>query len=68
MQWRTIAHLFGVLLMLYSISFLPSIGVSLWFNDGELDEFLTSLGITLIAGISLWLPNRRRTAAVSRGA
>jgi trk system potassium uptake protein TrkH len=65
MQWRTIAHLFGVLLMLYSLSFLPSIGVSLWFGDGELDEFLISLGITLASGLSLWLPNRRRTAELS---
>jgi len=65
MQWRTIGHLFGILLMLYSISFLPSIGVSLWFGDGELDEFLLSLGITLIAGLSLWLSNRRRTAELS---
>jgi trk system potassium uptake protein TrkH len=58
MNWRTITHLFGILLMLYSISFIPSIGVSLWFADGELDEFLTSLAITSVSGLLLWLPAR----------
>jgi trk system potassium uptake protein TrkH len=65
MQWRTIAHLFGVLLVLYSLSFIPSIGVSLWFADGELDEFGVSFGITLISGLLLWFFSRRHTAELS---
>jgi len=65
MNWRTITHLFGVLLMLYSLSFLPSIGLSIWFADGELDEFLLSFGITAISGFVLWLPMRRRRAELT---
>jgi len=65
MQWRTIAHLFGFLLMLYSLSFIPSIGVSLWFADGELDEFGLSFAITLISGLLLWFFSRRHTAELS---
>ena len=60
MNWRTITHLFGVLLMLYSLSFIPSLGVSWWFADGEVDEFLLSFFITAVSGLLLWLPARRR--------
>jgi trk system potassium uptake protein TrkH len=60
MHWRTIFHIFGILLLLYSLSFLPSIGVSLWFADGEIEEFLVSLAITSISGLTLWLLTRRK--------
>jgi len=65
MNWRTITHLFGVLLMLYSLSFIPSIGLSIWFSDGELDEFLLSFGITAVSGLVLWLPMRRGRAELT---
>lgn len=65
MHWRTITHLFGILLMLYSISFIPSIGVSVWFGDGELDEFLLSLAITSITGLTLWLLTRHKRDELS---
>jgi trk system potassium uptake protein TrkH len=35
MHWRSITRLFGILLTLYSISFLPSAAVSLWYDDGH---------------------------------
>ena len=54
-----IAKLFGVLLMLYSLSFLPSIAVSLWFRDGLADVFGESLLITLAAGLILLWFNRK---------
>ena len=60
MHWRTITHLFGVLLLLYSLSFIPSLCVSLWFGDGELEEFLLSLCITSVTGLVLWLLGRDR--------
>jgi trk system potassium uptake protein TrkH len=60
MHWRTITYLFGVLLLLYSLSFIPSICVSLWFADGELDEFLLSLCITAVTGLTLWLFSREK--------
>lgn len=51
--------------MLYSLSFLPSMGVSIWFDDHELDEFLLSFGITAVGGLLLWLPARRRRTELS---
>ncbi|MFC1688610.1 TrkH family potassium uptake protein [Pseudomonadota bacterium] len=65
MHWRTITHLFGILLMLYSLSFLPSIGVALIYADGEWGVFLISFFITITSGLVLWLPSRNRSDALS---
>ena len=59
MHWRTITHLIGILLMLFSLSFIPSLAVSLWYADGEIDEFLMSFAITSVTGFLLWIANRR---------
>ena len=57
MHWRVITRLFGILLMLYSLGFLPSIGISLLYGDGQWTVFVASLLIAAIAGLVLWLPN-----------
>ena len=59
MNWKTITYLFGVLLLLYSLSFLPSIAVSLLFDDGQSHIFLVSFLISAVAGLCLWLPARQ---------
>ena len=59
MNWKTITYLFGVLLLLYSLSFLPSIAVSLLFDDGQSHIFLVSFLISAVAGLGLWLPARQ---------
>ncbi|WPL19509.1 Trk system potassium uptake protein TrkH [Thiorhodovibrio winogradskyi] len=57
MHWRPIIRLFGVLLALYSLSFLPSLGVSLLYGDGQWQVF--GLSVLLSAGVGgvLWLTN-----------
>jgi len=45
--------------MLYSLGFLPSIGVSLLYHDGEWSTFTFSLAITALAGLALWFPNSK---------
>jgi trk system potassium uptake protein TrkH len=57
MHWRSITRLFGILLMLYSLGFVPSIGVSLLYQDGEWIVFSASLLVTAGIGFLLWLPN-----------
>jgi trk system potassium uptake protein TrkH len=59
MHWRAIVRLFGILLLLYSVSFLPSILVSLWYADEQWPAFALSLALTASAGLILWLPNLR---------
>lgn len=57
MHWRTILRLFGILLLFYSLSFLPSIGISLLYEDGEWLVFAASTLITAGTGLLLWLAN-----------
>lgn len=60
MKWTTIQRVLGVLLMLFSITMLPPIGVSFWYADGEADHFLLSLLVTFICGAILWFPVRHK--------
>jgi trk system potassium uptake protein TrkH len=64
-HWRTITHLFGILLMLYSLSFFPSIGIALLYADGEAGIFLLSFTITAVAGLFLWFTNRNHRSELS---
>ncbi len=65
MHWHAITRLFGILLLLYSLSFLPSIGVAVLYADQQWDIFGISALITAIAGVVLWLPNRKRRDELS---
>ncbi len=56
---KTIQRLIGMLLMAFSITMLPPIGVSLWYQDGESEHFLLTLLLTFVSGIALWLPVHR---------
>jgi trk system potassium uptake protein len=57
MHWRTILRLFGVLLLFYSLSFLPSIAISVFHSDGAWLVFTASTLITAGGGLLLWLGN-----------
>ena len=62
LRWRAITRLFGIFLLLFSVSFLPSIGVALYYRDGQADAFGTTFLITLMTGLTLWWPNRHMDA------
>lgn len=53
---RAILRVFGVLLVLFSLTMLPPTAVSLWYQDGEIKSFLLTFGMTLALGLLLWLP------------
>ncbi len=57
MHWRAIIRLFGILLVLYSLNFLPSIGIAYYYGDSQQGIFYISFLLTLAAGVLLWLPN-----------
>ena len=65
MHWRAITRLFGILLMLYSFSFVPSIGIALLYADAQWDVFAVSLLVTAAAGLALWLPNIQQRTELS---
>ena len=51
-------RIIGVLLMLFSGAMLPSLAFGLIAEDGSANEFSLSFGLTLLAGVCLWLPTR----------
>lgn len=56
MHLAIICKVLGLLLMLFSISLLPPIGVALWYGDQGHWTFLLAFAITLITGLLLWYP------------
>ncbi|PLW82019.1 potassium transporter [Kineobactrum sediminis] len=65
MHWRAITRLFGILLVLYSLGFAPSIAVALFYGDGQWSIFLISMLASIAAGLVLWLPNFRQQQELS---
>ncbi|MCH2158325.1 MAG: TrkH family potassium uptake protein [Oleiphilaceae bacterium] len=59
MQILTIGRMLGILLMLFSVTMLPPIAVSLYYIDGQLHAFLDAFAITLGLGFLVWLPCRQ---------
>lgn len=59
MQFAAAFRVLGLLLMLFSLSLLPPIGVSLWYDDGNLTAFIDTMLFTLMAGVLIWLPTRK---------
>ena len=59
MHFAAVQRLIGILLMVFSITMLPPIGVALWYADGQLQHFLLSLVLCFGAGFVCWLPVRR---------
>ncbi len=60
MQIAAILRILGLLLMIFSTTMLPPVGVALWYGDGALEAFLAAFAITLVTGFLLWLPVRDR--------
>jgi trk system potassium uptake protein TrkH len=59
MHWQAVIRLCGILVVMYSLSFLPSALVSLYYDDGEWIVFSWSFIIAVVAGLAIWLPNAR---------
>jgi len=58
-QLFVVQRILGMLLGLFSISMLPPMLVSWWYDDGVLNAFLSAFFLILISGSVLWLPVRR---------
>lgn len=56
MHFAIIFKVLGILLMLFSLTLVPPLLVSLWFRDGGHLSFLLAFIITVITGVALWLP------------
>ncbi|MBA1147339.1 potassium transporter [Ectothiorhodospiraceae bacterium WFHF3C12] len=56
MHFDAVQRIFGVLLMLFSVTMLPPALISLIAADGALIPFLIGFGVILGIGLVLWLP------------
>lgn len=59
MKWKAIIRLLGILIAGFSVSFIPSLLVSLWYRDGEAWIFALSAAIALAIGVTAWYPARK---------
>lgn len=58
MHFAIIVRVLGVLLMMFSLTQLVPIAISLWFGDNNYFTFLLSFAISFGAGMALWFPVR----------
>ncbi|MCU7959767.1 MAG: TrkH family potassium uptake protein [gamma proteobacterium symbiont of Bathyaustriella thionipta] len=56
MQFSLVQRILGLLLMIFSLTMLPPVLVSLIYTDGLESEFLLSAAIIFFSGLIFWLP------------
>ena len=59
MNWTVVQRILGLLLMMFSLTMLPPILFSLYYNDHSWLPFVEGFGLTLVAGLLCWLPVHR---------
>lgn len=59
MNFLTVQRILGLLLMLFSMTMLPPVGVALYYDDGHWQPFLDSFGALLLVGALIWWPARK---------
>jgi trk system potassium uptake protein TrkH len=59
MNLLTVQRIMGQLLMLFSVTLLPPIGVSLYYGDGHWQPFFDSFCGMLVVGALIWWPARK---------
>lgn len=59
MRLPVIAKVLGLLMMLFSLTMLPPLGISLLYDDGQWQRFANGLMMVMFGGLVVWLPFRR---------
>jgi trk system potassium uptake protein TrkH len=59
MRLAVVQRILGMLMMIFSITMLPPVAISIYFNDGAIHAFEQAFGITLLVGFLIWFPVRR---------
>ena len=58
MRRQFIQRILGIFLLIFSLTLIPPMLVSIGYRDGELPPFAVSFALTLVLGILMWLPTR----------
>ena len=56
MHFALIFRILGMLLMVFSLTLLTPVAISLWYGDGAYPSFLLAFAITVISGAIMWIP------------
>jgi trk system potassium uptake protein TrkH len=59
LNWTVVQRILGLLLMMFSLTMLPPIGISFIFGDHSWMPFVEGFGLTLVSGFAFWFPVRR---------
>ena len=59
MSFRAVQRILGLLLMVFSLTMLPPVGVALFYGDGGFAAFLAAFAWLLAVGAAVWWPVRR---------
>jgi len=59
MQFRAIQRILGLLLMVFSLTMLPPIGIAWFYAEPSAPPFIASMLLVAGAGVALWFPARR---------
>ena len=59
MRGKVVLKILGILLIVFSTTLVPPIGVSYFYADGVMQPFLIALLLNLALGVGFWLPSRR---------
>ena len=58
MRLSVIFKILGILMMLFSFTMLPPLGIALLYDDGQWIRFADALAIVFIGGLLVWAPFR----------
>jgi trk system potassium uptake protein TrkH len=56
MNWTVVQRILGLLLMMFSVTMLPPVVFSLYYDDHSWLPFVESFVLTLVSGVLIWLP------------
>jgi trk system potassium uptake protein TrkH len=59
MNWTVVQRILGLLLMMFSLTMLPPVAISLIFNDHSWLSFFEGFALTFVAGLLCWAPVHR---------
>jgi trk system potassium uptake protein TrkH len=60
MNWTVAQRILGLLLMMFSVTLVPPLAVSLWYDDQSWLSFVESFGLIVFFGTLFWFPVRNR--------
>ena len=61
MRLAVVQRLLGLLMLMFSVTLLPPIAISWYYDEGGANAFLYSFGTTIATGLTIWFPVRHRT-------